>query len=156
MRRALLPTLALAVLATASACGEDQTATGGSGATASESASPSATPSETPSETPAGSPSETATDGGEHEDQAVEIEVELEDGSVKPSGERVEVGVGEPVEFVVESDTAGSLHVHSSPEHELDFDAGTTTFPPLTFDRPGVVEVESHDPHAIVVQLEVK
>lgn len=83
------------------------------------------------------------------------IEITIEDGEVSPRGERVEVGVGEQIELVVNSDTDGELHVHSSPEQELTYGVGTTTLP-LTIDQPGVVEVESHEAHQVIVQLQVQ
>ena len=45
--------------------------------------------------------------------------------------------------------------MHSTPEQEIDYDAGTTEHE-ITIDRPGVVEVESHEPDSIVLQLEVR
>jgi hypothetical protein len=46
--------------------------------------------------------------------------------------------------------------VHSDPEQELEYDAGTTTLTLTNLDRPGVVEVESHTLDKVIVQLEVK
>jgi hypothetical protein len=77
-------------------------------------------------------------------DDTAAVEITFSDGSVTPNGERVEVKVGEP----------GEMHVHSSPEQELEYDAGTTRLE-LTIDQPGVVDVESHDPKVVVIQLEV-
>lgn len=82
------------------------------------------------------------------------IDITFENGTVDPSGDRVEVDVDQPVELVVEADTAGEIHVHSEPEQEFEYDAGTTTLP-LTIDKPGVVDVESHDLDQVIVQLEV-
>lgn len=82
------------------------------------------------------------------------IEITFTGDSVTPNGERVEVKRGEEVTFVVKADEPGELHVHTSPEQELPYDAGTTTLE-LTIDEPGVVDVESHDLEVIVVQLEV-
>ena len=76
------------------------------------------------------------------------------EGGEAPPPERVEVAVGEEVEIVVKSDTEGELHVHTDPEQELEYGAGTTTLK-LTVDEPGVVEVESHELEATVLQLEV-
>ena len=81
------------------------------------------------------------------------VTLTFENGEAPPP-ERVEVGVGEEIEVVVKSDTEGSLHVHSEPEQEFDYGAGTTTLM-LTIDQPGVVEVESHELEATVLQLEV-
>lgn len=76
------------------------------------------------------------------------------EGGEAPPLERVEVGVGEEVELVVRADEAGTLHVHTSPEQELDYGPGTTTLK-LSVDQPGVVDVESHELEATVLQLEV-
>jgi len=82
------------------------------------------------------------------------IDIEFSHGTVTPKGERVDVKAGEPVELVVKADKAGELHVHSTPEQELSYGAGTTTLK-LTIDQPGLVDVESHDLDVVVVQLEV-
>jgi major membrane immunogen (membrane-anchored lipoprotein) len=82
------------------------------------------------------------------------VEITFSDGEVAPNGERVEVEAGKPIALVVKADEAGKLHVHSSPEQELEYGAGTTTLK-LTLDQPGVVDVESHDPKVVIVQLEV-
>lgn len=93
-------------------------------------------------------------DGGSDSDP-VTIEVTFENGTVEPSGERVEVAVGQRVDLVVTADTGGEIHVHSKPEQELEYAEGTTTLP-LTIDKPGVVDVESHDLDQVIVQLEVE
>ena len=64
--------------------------------------------------------------------------------------------VGQPIELVVKADAEGEIHVHSDPEHELEYGAGTTTLPTFTIDKPGIVEVESHALEKTIVQLEVK
>lgn len=76
------------------------------------------------------------------------------EGEDAPPVERVEVGVDEPVEIVVKSEEPGELHVHSDPEQTLEYAAGTTTLT-VTIDRPGVVDVERHEPEALVLQLQV-
>lgn len=83
------------------------------------------------------------------------IKVRFADGKVTPSGDRIEVEVGQEVQFIVAADEAGEIHVHSEPEHELTYDDGEEIFK-LEFDKPGVVEVESHDLDQIIVQLEVE
>jgi hypothetical protein len=88
------------------------------------------------------------------DDTSNSIDIEFSHGTVTPKGERVEVKAGEPVELVVKADEPGELHVHSTPEKELEYGAGTTTLK-LTIDQPGVVDVESHDLDVVVVQLEV-
>ena len=83
------------------------------------------------------------------------IEITFADGTVEPSGERVDVAVGQQIELVVKADEGGELHVHSKPEQEMEYGEGTTTLP-LTIDKPGVVDVESHDLEQVIVQLEVE
>lgn len=107
--------------------------------------------SSTPMQTTSESPSPTKEPGGD----VRTIEITVEGDTVSPSGERVEVSLGEEVVLEVIADAPGELHVHSTPERQLAYEAGTTSFP-LTFDQPGVVEVESHDLGLIIVQLEVR
>ena len=83
------------------------------------------------------------------------IDVTIEGDSVTPNGDRVDVRTGQRIELVVQADVAGEIHVHSDPEQELEYGAGTTTLP-LTIDKPGIVEVESHALEKTIVQLEVK
>jgi hypothetical protein len=84
------------------------------------------------------------------------IEVTVEGDTVTPNGERVDVDRGEQVHLVVTADAAGEIHVHSDPEQEFEYDAGTTTLTLTNLDRPGLVEVESHTLDKVIVQLEVK
>lgn len=82
------------------------------------------------------------------------IEVTFTGDSVSPNGERVEVEAGKPITLVVEADEPGAIHVHSTPEQEFEYDAGSSEIE-FTIDEPGVVEVESHDLEVVIVQLEV-
>jgi hypothetical protein len=93
-------------------------------------------------------------DHGSHEDP-VTIEITFEGGTVEPAGDRIEVGVDQPIELVVKADEGGEIHVHSKPEQEFEYSEGTTTLP-LTIDKPGVVDVESHDLDQVIDQLEVE
>jgi predicted small secreted protein len=88
--------------------------------------------------------------------QTKTIDVTIQGDSVTPNGDRVEVKVGQPIELVVKADAEGEIHVHSDPEHELEYGEGTTTLAPFTIDKPGIVEVESHALEKTIVQLEVK
>jgi hypothetical protein len=83
------------------------------------------------------------------------IDVVVKNGTVTPSGDRVKASVGTPITLHIDADTAGEIHVHSSPEQELEYAVGTTTLP-LTIDRPGLVDVESHTLEKVIVQLEVE
>ncbi len=86
--------------------------------------------------------------------EPVTIKVEFKDGTVTPNGETVEVATGQEVTLEVSADEAGEIHVHSSPEQELAYDAGDSTHT-ITIDTPGTVDVESHDLDQVIVQLRV-
>jgi len=88
-------------------------------------------------------------------DEGLSIDLTREGDEFMPNGARIDVAIGEPVILSIASDEAGELHVHSVPEQEIAYDAGTSEYE-ITIDRPGVVEVESHDPDLIVLQLEVR
>jgi hypothetical protein len=95
------------------------------------------------------------TQGSTTDGDTVAVTVTREDGTFTPNGERVELGVDQTLVLTVTSDEAGEFHVHSTPEQEIEYDAGTSEHE-ITIDRPGVVEVESHEPASIVLQLEVR
>ena len=137
--RRLAP-LALVVALALTGCGVDEEPTADPSPTASDPASSSKSPS--PSDE---SPSEAGT----------RIQITFKGDTVDPSGERVEVAAGEEIELDVTADAPGEIHVHSTPEQELSYEAGSTTLT-LTIDQPGVVEVESHDLDKVIVQLEVR
>jgi hypothetical protein len=84
------------------------------------------------------------------------IQVSITGDDVTPNGDRVSVQVNQPIQLVVKADAEGEIHVHSDPEKELEYGAGTTTLPTFTIDKPGIVEVESHELEKTIVQLEVK
>lgn len=88
--------------------------------------------------------------------QVKKIAVTFSGDKVTPSGERIDVSVNQPIELDVTADKAGEIHVHSDPEQELEYGAGTTIVKVTPIDKPGVVDVESHSLDATIVQLEVK
>ena len=131
---ARLVPLVLVVAAGLTACGDDDPAP----------ASPSPSSS-------SGSSSPSASTGAD----SVALEVTREGDTFTPNGERVELAVGQTLVLTITADEAGELHVHSTPEQEVTYDAGTSEHE-ITVDRPGVVEVESHEPDTVVLQLEVR
>ena len=114
--------------------------------------SSSSSPSDSPSDSPADSPSDSESSST---DEGVAVTVTREGDSFTPNGERVELGVDQPLVLTIEADQAGELHVHSTPEQEIPYDAGTSEHE-IVIDRPGVVEVESHEPDLVLLQLEVR
>ena len=83
------------------------------------------------------------------------IAVTIEGNSVTPNGERIEVATGQDVQLDVTADAPGEIHVHSTPEQELEYDEGTSTLTIQGMERPGTVDVEVHELEKIIVQLEV-
>lgn len=83
------------------------------------------------------------------------IDITFSGDSVSPKAERVDACVDQPIKLHVQSDEPGEIHVHSSPEQQLEYQAGTTDLT-LKIDQPGVVEVESHTLDVTILQLEVK
>jgi hypothetical protein len=86
----------------------------------------------------------------------VVVDVTFKDGKVTPSGERVDLAVGQELDLKVTADEPGEIHVHSDPEQELEYPAGTKTFTLDGFERPGQIVVESHTLDVVILQLEVK
>ncbi len=77
------------------------------------------------------------------------------DGSVTPSGERIDLAVGEPLTLEVRGERDDEVHVHGVDE-EIEVDAGETETETVTFDTPGSYEVESHDPARIILIVNVR
>jgi hypothetical protein len=92
--------------------------------------------------------------GSQDSSDSVTIDITVKDKDVKPSGSKVKVKAGTPIHLRISSDMDGELHVHSSPEQEIEFKTGTTE-KTLTIKQPGVVDVEIHQLDKVVVQLEV-
>jgi hypothetical protein len=95
-------------------------------------------------------------DGSSSTTQTKTIDITFVGKSVTPNGERVDVAIGQPIKFVVKSDAAGEIHVHSDPEKQLPYEKGTTIIDLGSFDKAGIIEVESHALEKTIVQLEVK
>ena len=138
-----LAPLVLVLAASLSACGGD----GDTDPPATDQSS-SSSPTDSPSDSPSDSGSTSTGDG-------VAVTVTREGDSFTPNGERVELGIDQTLVLTIEADEAGELHVHSTPEQEIAYDAGTSEHE-IVIDRPGVVEVESHEPDVILLQLEVR
>ena len=141
-RRTRVATTAAAALAlatlTLSSCSSAEDAEPDDSATATSSATDSGSGSSTPSD-PTG----------------VVVDITFTGDSVTPNGERIDGKVGEPITLNIDADAPGELHVHSTPEQEIAYDAGTSTHE-VTFDQPGIVDIESHHLEKVVVQVEVR
>lgn len=130
---AVLPVLLVA------GCGNDNTSA--------DASSDSASSSDTPSGTAMVSPSSAAR-------PSTVLNVTVRGDNVTPNGERIKAKIGEPVLINVDANRAGELHVHSTPEQELEYHTGKTALK-VTIDKPGIVDIEDHIADVVVVQLEV-
>jgi len=147
--RTTLATLAVAALALAGCSSTDTSAepqqtvseTPSSGATTS---APSQDPvSPTTSDTP------TPT-----RDAGTVIDISVNGDRVTPKGERVKATIGSPIILKITSDREGELHVHSTPEQELEYGVGKTSLR-IVVDKPGIIDIEDHIAEIVIVQLEV-
>ena len=130
-----------------SACGGDD---GNASDGAADSASPSSPP-ESSSTSESSSPPSPASSA-----KGTTIEVTFKGDTVTPNGERVEVEHGQDVVLDITADKPGEIHVHSTPEQELEYDSGTSMVTITNLAQPGVVDVESHNLDQVIVQLEVR
>jgi maltose-binding protein MalE len=92
--------------------------------------------------TACGSDDSTSGDGSSGPVKKISITINGED--TDPSGQKIDVSVGQKIEFDVTADVSGEIHVHSSPEQEFEYDKGSTTLSVDPVERPGQVTVESH------------
>ncbi|MCW2827030.1 MAG: hypothetical protein JWQ67_646 [Marmoricola sp.] len=83
------------------------------------------------------------------------MDITFKGNTVTPQGASVKVKAGKPLKLHIVADKPGELHVHSSPEQQIAYKAGTTDAT-LTLDKPGIVEMESHNLDKLVAQLEVR
>jgi hypothetical protein len=121
--------LAAATLAafTLTGCaGSDDTATSPAPATASAT---SATPDQTPDATRSAASAPAQPDGPT-------LQITLDGDQLAWNGQRFEVSVGEPLLLRFTTDRAGELHVHSKPEHVVDFPTGKSS-QELVIETPG-------------------
>jgi hypothetical protein len=83
------------------------------------------------------------------------IAISITGDSVTPNGQQYDVAVGQRVELDVTADKPGEIHVHSSPEQEFHYDAGSSTLALKPIEAPGVVTVESHTLEKTILKLKV-
>jgi hypothetical protein len=100
-----------------------------------------------------GNGSSSGASGGDLPTKRIAITVTGE--SVTPNGQQYDVAIGQRVELDVTADKPGEIHVHSSPEQEFQYDAGSTTLSLKPIQRPGVVTVESHTLEKTILKLKV-
>ena len=104
----------------------------------------------TNSSTPTDTPTQSTTD-----EPGVVINATIRGDDIDPNGERLDVKLGEPITIVVDADREGELHVHSTPEQELEYAKGQTTLELDPITTPGIVDIEDHVADKVLVSLEV-
>jgi hypothetical protein len=72
------------------------------------------------------------------------IDITFTGSDTTPNGTDIDIRVGQRIELDVTADKPGEIHVHSSPEQEFEYQAGSSTIEVKPITTPGRVEVESH------------
>jgi hypothetical protein len=147
LRSALAGPLA-AIFLVVTACGSDEPGAADEPKAPESSATE---PANQPGPTDQSSP--TATPGKDQ--SGATINITFKGDKVEPNGVSRKVRAGEPFTLHIVADKPGEIHIHSSPEQEVQYSAGTTD-KTVTIDQPGIVDVESHDLDTLIVQLEVR
>lgn len=142
--------LTLALAGTLAGCGSGE---GDSPAGGTPTGSPAGDP--TPSVSPTASSSTSKAPSPAPTSSGTTVEIVITQHSVKPDGKRLEVAAGEPIVLRITAADAGELHVHSSPEQQVVFPAGTSEHS-IVLEQPGVVDLEEHHLRKVIVQLEVR
>jgi hypothetical protein len=142
-------TIALALFLGACTRSAEPEAAASSPAPVTSPTSPSS-PATSPPSPPASSPSLNA-------DYTLTINIEIARGKTVPSGEKINVRVGQKVILNVTSDTDDEIHAHIGGEgYELPVRAGTPSRGSFTIESPGSFEVESHHLEKIIVILNAR
>ena len=114
------------------------------------STTPSSPATTSPPSPPASSPSLNA-------DYTLTINITIARGKTVPSGEKINVRVGQKVILNVTSDIDDEIHAHIGGEgYELPVQAGTPARGSFTIESPGSFEVESHHLEKIIVILNAR
>ena len=116
---------------------------------------PSSRPSGRPSKKPSTKPSTTLTKTPAPTPVGMVIDVTVQGDQVSPQAEVIEADIDKPITLQIESDRAGEMHVHASPEQYVEFGPGSTTAQ-IRFENPGAIDVEEHDTGALVLKILVQ
>lgn len=125
-------------------CGGDDTDSGSSTPT-----TPASTPSSTQSSTGSSTPASPAPAVGPS------LDVTVAGDEIDPVGKALDAKTGDTLVITITSDRAGELHVHTSPEQELEFEPGTTKLE-VELEQPGQVDIEEHASDTLIARVLVK
>ncbi|QIX25950.1 hypothetical protein ncot_04545 [Nocardioides sp. JQ2195] len=98
---------------------------------------------------------DSSSNSSESTKNAETITITIKGDTVDPNGKRFDLGINQPVTLEIDADEPGELHVHSKPEQEIAYEAGESSHE-LTFDKPGIVAVESHTLEKTILEFEVR
>ena len=85
----------------------------------------------------------------------VMVTITQKDGEISASSDLVQADTGQKIMFMVTTDEADEIHVHSEPEHEFEIKPGPEQTFTFTVDTPGTIEVESHGLDTEILKLEI-
>jgi plastocyanin len=85
----------------------------------------------------------------------VMVTITEKNGSIAASSDLVQASTGEKIMFMVTTDAADEIHVHSVPDHEFEVKPGGEQTFTFTVTTPGTIEVESHRLDTTILKLEV-
>jgi plastocyanin len=85
----------------------------------------------------------------------VMVTITEKNGSIAASPDLVQASTGEKIMFMVTTDAADEIHVHSVPDHEFEVKPGGEQTFTFTVTTPGTIEVESHRLDTTILKLEV-
>lgn len=71
------------------------------------------------------------------------LDITVDDGTVKPVDERVDVPLGSLVSMSIHSDEDGRIHIHSTPQQSIEYHPGTTRAYLGRFTVPERVTIDS-------------
>ena len=89
-------------------------------------------------------------------DYPLTVNITIANGKTVPSGEKINVRVGQKVILSVTSDMDDEIHAHVGEGFELPVRANTPTKGSFTLESPGSFEVESHHLEKIIVILSAR
>lgn len=83
------------------------------------------------------------------------VEITVKGDQLTPNAGQVKVKVGDAVDLHITSDRAGELHLHTTPDQHIEFQAGETAAT-VKLTRPGRIELEEHESGKLLVQFVVQ
>lgn len=87
--------------------------------------------------------------------EPVKVTIEQDSGDITASEDIVSASRGQDITFVVSSDAADEIHVHSEPEQEFEVEPGDGQEFTFSVDAAGQYAVESHELGVTILKLQI-